>query len=89
MDKDNLKATLKKLHANLDATGKVDAELKGLLQTLSGDIQHLLNQEPHVASNAVELTEQTQALSAKFAAQHPHLEPFFRELIDALARMGI
>lgn len=35
------------------------------------------------------LTSRAQALSAKFAARHPHLEPVLRELTDTLQRIGI
>ena len=35
------------------------------------------------------LTSRAQAISARFAAQHPHLEPVLRELTDTLQRIGI
>lgn len=35
------------------------------------------------------LTSRAQALSARFAARHPHLEPVLRELTDTLQRIGI
>ena len=87
----NLKASLKNLHANLAATGPVDEELRDLLQQLDGDIQQILESstEPAPATNTYGLAERTQEISAKFAAQHPKLEPALRELGNILSSMGI
>jgi hypothetical protein len=35
------------------------------------------------------ITERLEEMAADFAAQHPHTERFFREIIEALGRMGI
>jgi arsenate reductase-like glutaredoxin family protein len=87
----NLKASLKNLQANLAATGPVDEELRDLLQQLDGDIQQILESstEPAPATNTYGLAERTQEISAKFAAQHPKLEPALRELGNILSSMGI
>lgn len=87
----NLKASLKNLQANLAATGPVDEELRDLLQQLDGDIQQILEagNEPAPATNTYGLAERTQEISAKFAAQHPKLEPALRELGNILSSMGI
>ncbi len=89
MNADTLKESLKQLHANLESTGEVDPELRDLLQVLDGDIQALLNKEEQDASEAIDLAEQAQAISAKFAAQHPRIEPVLRDLGNILASMGI
>ncbi|HEY8100381.1 MAG TPA: DUF4404 family protein [Burkholderiaceae bacterium] len=89
MSTDNLKDTLKKLHANLESTGTVDAELKTLLRTLESDIQNLLSKNEESTSDVSGLAKQAQSLSAKFATEHPQMEQIVRELADALARMGI
>ena len=88
MDKDKLKDTLNKLHADL-AVGEVDAELKELLRVLDSDIHLLLNKETRDSSNAGGLAARTQAISAKFAAEHPRIDPILRELAAILERMGI
>lgn len=87
----NLKASLKNLHAHLAAAGPVDEELRDLLQQLDGDIKQLLVQraEPDEATTTYGLAERTQEISARFAAQHPQLEPALRELGNILASMGI
>ena len=94
----NLKAHLKSLHANLAQTGDVDEELQGLLRQLDGDIQMLLERRaaaPATLAPAQEesitygLAERSQELTARFAAEHPRLEPALRELGRMLSNMGI
>lgn len=102
MDTENLKQSLKQLQARLDATADVDPELRALLQSLDGDIRQLLARDAAADATASAATggvaavpdgnrllEQAQALGARFAVRHPHLEPALREVADALARMGI
>jgi hypothetical protein len=90
MSTDNLKDALKKLHANLESTSTVDAELKTLLKVLDNDIQNLLAKKDDASSSEVpDLVTRAQSLSAKFATEHPQLEQVMRELADTLARMGI
>lgn len=98
-DTTNLKSHLKSLHADLAQTGDVDEELQGLLTQLDGDIRALL--ERRAAAEAVQvrqneeesttfgLAERTQELTARFAVEHPRLEPALRELGRMLANMGI
>ncbi len=96
-DTANLKSHLKDLHANLAQTSDVDEELQGLLRQLDGDIQHLLERRTAVAAAEVRheesqtygLAERTQEITARFAVEHPRLEPALRELGRMLANMGI
>ena len=98
----NLKQHLKTLHADLASTGEVDAELTDLLRQLDGDIKTLLERRRQedtgpagatstssTASTTYGLAERSQEITAKFAAQHPRLEPALRELGNILASMGI
>ena len=104
-DAANLKSHLKDLHANLSQTADVDEELQTLLRQLDGDIHALLARRSAVAeaadvaavaeapalagSDTYGLAERTQELTARFAAEHPRLEPTLRELGRILANMGI
>jgi arsenate reductase-like glutaredoxin family protein len=86
----NLKAQLKALHQNLAETGEVDEELQELLRQLDRDIDQLLEKrEDEADPDAFGLAERTQELSARFAVEHPRLEPTLRELGRILANMGI
>lgn len=87
-----LKEQLKTLHEQLHQAGPVDEELLDLLQQLDGDIKSLLEQGAAPApgtSTTYGLAERTQELTARFAAQHPALEPTLRELGRILGNMGI
>jgi hypothetical protein len=97
-DTANLKSHLKSLHANLAQTSDVDEELQTLLRQLDGDIRSLLERRTAVAtaeaqdfadSDTYGLAERTQEITARFAAEHPRLEPTLRELARMLANMGI
>ena len=96
-DTSNLKSHLKSLHANLAQTGDVDEELKGLLRQLDGDIRVLLERrageategEAAADTTTYGLAERTQELTARFAVEHPRLEPALRELGRMLSNMGI
>ena len=97
-DTTNLKSHLKDLRANLAQTGNVDDELHSLLSQLDGDIRSLLERRTAEAqaelaeqeeSTTYGLAERTQELTARFAVEHPRLEPALRELGRMLANMGI
>lgn len=89
----DLKDRLRTLHANLAGTAELDEELRTLLTQLDRDIQALLaRREAGLAVGQSEpegLAERTQEISARFAAQHPRLEPVLRELGNMLSSMGI
>jgi hypothetical protein len=92
-----LKAHLKDLHANLAGNDVADEELQGLLRQLDGDIVTLLDKRAAGAAVTGEpsesitsaLAERSQEITARFAAQHPRLEPALRELGNILSSMGI
>ena len=101
-DTANLKSHLQQLHTNLSQTDDVDEELQTLLRQLDGDIHALLARRTAVAepadpadaqaldqSDTYGLAERTQELTARFAVEHPRLEPTLRELGRMLANMGI
>lgn len=85
----SLKDSLKSLHASLSTADVVDEELLDLLRQLDQDIKQLLEQPPSSESTTYGLAERTQELTARFAAQHPKLEPALRELSNILGSMGI
>lgn len=90
MRKENLKSLLKQLHEDLLNTEHVDDEVRGLLQSLNQDILQVLSTEETPDDPIYSaLSERSQALSARFAAQHPRLEPVLRELGGMLDKMGV
>jgi hypothetical protein len=89
MRRDELRQALKKLQDHLETTGDLDPELESILKELDYDIHALLDKDEPDGEEASFLLQQAQAADARFAAKHPQLEAVFREVINALARMGI
>lgn len=103
MKHEELKQALTRLHAELEGGAPVDPELRQLLKTLDADIHRTLQQRPALESPSPhpavteptadaadgELGERARDVSARFAAEHPYLDNALRNLIDALAKMGI
>lgn len=105
MTTENLKQQLLNLHTTLVAGEPIDAEMVDLLHMLDVDIRTRLAQslppspdqaltvgdisETHRPAEKSALTARAQEISARFAVQHPHLEPVLRELTDTLQRIGI
>lgn len=90
MNTNNLKHALIELKAALDSGAPLDPEMVDLLKTLDVDIQARLRQSDAATPDEEStLTIRSREISAKFAAEHPHLEPVLRELTDTLHRIGI
>lgn len=89
MDTQQIKQTLKQLHADLEAGGRPDPELRAILQTLAQDINQALDQTPPQSEDSDSLQARAREVSAKFAAEHPYLESTLRDLMDGLGKIGI
>ena len=84
-----IKSSLSELHQSLEQAEEVDPELRDLLLQVDADIHKLLAEDAHDPAHAATLQGRIEALSADFAAKHPHTERFFQELVAALGRLGI
>ena len=90
MKANRIKETLRRLHEDLDARNVVDPELRALLLELDADIHALLGRRgSNDETEAANLVDRLEAFEADFASEHPTVERFVRELIDALGKMGI
>ncbi len=67
---------------------ELDADTRELVRELDDDIHDLLDTNG-VEAKLSAVLERAEALEADFATKHPTAERFLRELMDALARMGI
>ncbi len=89
MNKQELRAQLEELYAELRRTKSVDHQQRELLRTLTIDIQELLsreeNQPHHYSSLRARLNEAVAALEAS----HPQISLLMRQAIDSLAPLGI
>jgi predicted nuclease with TOPRIM domain len=88
-DQHELRQALKNLHEHLAEADALDPELRSRLERLDAEIHALLEEHTRDQDRAGSLLEQAQAVDAHFAANHPRLEAVFREVVNALARMGI
>ncbi|HEX7037387.1 MAG TPA: DUF4404 family protein [Pseudomonadales bacterium] len=89
MSNEDIKRRLSELHAELESTPELDADLRTLLEEVDEDIHSLLARDDPGEAEVHSLRARLEALAADFDAKHPHTNIFFRELIDALGRMGI
>jgi hypothetical protein len=89
MHKEQLQATLRRLHDELSQTEGVGPETLKRLRTLTQDMQQALDnrdeQPAKVETNATGLRD----LLLKYEAEHPQLAVTIGRVADALAAMGI
>ncbi len=92
MNQEELRNTLTALHTQLSSIGEIDTETQAMLQTVTSDIQRLL--EPNVTGAAVEessdsLAERLRTTLIEFEARHPHVGGLLERITDGLSSMGI
>lgn len=81
---ENLKKSLQQLHQTLAQTKDVDAETLNLLNQVAQDIQRVAEGE-----RPANLVEQVELQTVKFEGQHPQVSAVLRDVLEALAKMGI
>lgn len=89
MDTNNLKAALAQLQRELESGGKLDPELLQQLKELDHDIHAVLAASEPQDDLVSSLNERTQAIDARFSAEHPYLSTTLRDVMDTLGKMGI
>jgi predicted nuclease with TOPRIM domain len=85
----DIKTTLAELHDELEKTPQLDEDLREMLMEVDSEIHALLSTRDHAETEVKGVHDRMEALAADFAAKHPNTEVFFREVINALGRMGI
>lgn len=89
MDTNNLKTALAQLQRELESGGKLDPELLQQLKSLDHDIHAVLEASEPQDDLVSSLNERTQAIDARFSAEHPYLSTTLRDVMDTLGKMGI
>lgn len=87
MSNEHIRRLLAELHDEIQKT-ELDADTRDLVKELDADIHDLLDPDSATAETGSVLKRAKQ-LEANFATEHPTAERFMREVIEALARMGI
>jgi hypothetical protein len=90
MDDSELRATLEKLHLELERTDDLDDESRQRLQHLMGDIRTALDREgtpppEHYQSLGEQLNDGIQ----RYEISHPSLTAAMRHALDILSGVGI
>ena len=88
MNNSKLKDLLRELNEELDQLDQVDADTADLLQELEDDVHRLVDSDSK-PSEFESIAYRAKSLEARFAAEHPTAERFFREIMDMLAKVGI
>jgi hypothetical protein len=83
----DLKQLLSRLHDELENTDSVDPDALRLVQELDEEINRLLEAEDNDEFDSV--MDRARSVETRFAVDHPVAERFLREIIDALAKVGI
>lgn len=90
MTTEQMKETLRRLHAELESGASPDPELRALLQTLEQDIHALLEPPADVPpADAAGVTDSIESAAVRFEVDHPSLAPALRQVGEALSRMGM
>ena len=87
MSNEQIRTLLGKLQDELQKT-KIDSETHELLQDLDSSLHGLLDPQS-MEGDSQSVLERAQELESRFATSHPVAERVVREIIDALARMGV
>lgn len=75
---DDLRALLRRLHAELQQATALDDESRSLLGVLAQDVERFREHGPA-----------SRELAARFEAEHPTLAATLRQIADALGKAGI
>lgn len=90
MRNEELRRLLENVHAALEDTRELDDETRALVRELDEDIHRLVESGGQADQDAYEgAVEKARELQARFQAEHPVAERFFREIVDVLAKVGI
>jgi len=82
-----IRRLLDKLRDEIQKT-ELDADTRTLVRELDSDI-HVILDSNAVGAEAASVLKRAKELEANFAIEHPTAERFMREVIEALARMGV
>ena len=88
MSDDKIKELLAKLHNELEDASQVDAETLQMVRELDEDIHRLVETDAS-ASDIDSVIDRATSVETRFAVDHPVAERFLREIMDALAKVGI
>src|SRR5579863_3204855 len=100
--REQLQASLRALHAQLQSSPRVDGEARRLLQQLLHDVQAVLHRtpsgslegdiadaEPADVPATGRLSRRLESMALDFEAQHPLLATSLRQFVELCSRAGL
>lgn len=88
MSEDNIKELLARLQDELEKTDTIDPETRKLVRELDEDIHRLVDPDDELV-DWDGLVDRANSIEARFAAEHPSVARFLREVMASLSRVGI
>lgn len=88
MSEKNLNQLLSELNQALERIEEIDDDTRKLVEDLDEDINRLL-ESGSGTEDFENVVDRARAVETRFAVDHPVAERFLREIIDALAKVGI
>lgn len=90
MDKERLEATLQELYETLATAGPIDDRTRQLLQSVTAELQRLLQQETDLsAADVSPVHRDLKELLLRFETEHPQFTSILGRIADGLANLGI
>jgi hypothetical protein len=90
MPQNELKETLRSLHAELSSTPDLDPEARALLTRLAEDIEDVLHPAaPPPEPRDESLFDQVTGLGKRFEESHPKLAAVIGRVAEGLSQLGI
>ena len=88
MSDNRVKELLAKLHRELENAETVDSETLEMVRELDEDI-HRLVETNDSTGDLDSVLDRATSVETRFAVAHPVADRFLREIMDALAKVGI
>ena len=90
MEKKQLQANLRELGDTLAQSGQIDDQTRELLQSVTSELQRLLEQDDGLSPEAVgPVHRDLKELLLRFETEHPQLTSILGRIADGLANVGI
>lgn len=90
MARKQLQVTLEELHDALGDAEQIDDDTREMLQTVTVEIQRLLDEEASPTQQDVHtVSSELKELLLRFESEHPQLTGILGRIADGLANLGI
>lgn len=89
MENEQLLATLRELHRELNEDQKLGDEARSALRELAADIHRALDLKEPTQEHVGPISDRVKEMVAEFEADHPNVTSLLSQMTEFLARIGI